>query len=112
MPPPQSLPIYNLPYAEFWQEIRNFNGTSDDVIENEDIVKLFLPILQADFTVLDTYSYSHQRTFDCPISVFGGLQDPTFSDYELEAWQEHKNAAFTRPLAELISCYNGVMSLF
>jgi surfactin synthase thioesterase subunit len=81
-------------------------------MENEDIVRLFLPILRADFTVLYTYSYSHQRPFDFPISVFGGLQDPTFTDYELEAWPEHTTAAFTRPIAELILCDNGVMSLF
>ena len=80
-PPPQSLPIYNLLYAEFWQEIHNFNGTSDDVIEddvieNEEILKLFLPILRANFTVLDSYIYTHQPPLDLRISVFGGLQDP------------------------------------
>ncbi|WP_413173053.1 thioesterase II family protein [Anabaena azotica] len=91
---PAKRPIYNLPDAEFWQEIRNFNGTPDDVIENEEIIQLFLPILRADFTVLDTYNYTHQPPFDFPISVFGGLQDQEFTDYELEAWKEHTIAFF------------------
>ncbi|TAF08676.1 MAG: thioesterase [Nostocales cyanobacterium] len=92
---PTKRPIYNLPDAEFWQEIRNFNGTPDDVIENEDIIQLFMPILRADFTVLDTYMYTEQPPFDFPISVFGGLQDPAFTDFELKAWQEHTTADFS-----------------
>jgi medium-chain acyl-[acyl-carrier-protein] hydrolase len=97
---PTKLPIYNLPDAEFWQEIRNYNGTPDDVIENQDIIQIFLPILRADFTALDTYSYTHQPPFDFPISVFGGLQDKEFTDYELEAWREQTTASFSLQMLE------------
>ncbi|MTJ51626.1 thioesterase [Anabaena sp. UHCC 0253] len=92
---PTKKPIYNLPDPEFWQEIRNFNGTPDDVMKNTEIMKLFLPILRADFTVLDTYIYTHQPAFDFPISVFGGLKDQEFTDYELEAWCEQTIAPFS-----------------
>lgn len=98
--PPTKRPIYNLPDAEFWQEIRNFNGTPDDVIENQDIIQLFLPILRADFTVLDTYIYTNQLPLNCPISVFGGLQDKEFTDYQLEAWREQTTASFSLQLLE------------
>ncbi|AFZ60697.1 thioesterase [Anabaena cylindrica FACHB-243] len=92
--PPTKRPIYNLPDAEFWQEVLSFNGTPDDIVDNPDIIQIFLPILRADFTVLDTYIYNHQSPFDFPISVFGGLQDPEFTDYELEAWREQTTAPF------------------
>ncbi|RUS95439.1 thioesterase [Trichormus variabilis SAG 1403-4b] len=97
---PTKRPIYNLPDAEFWQEIRNFNGTPDDVMENQDIIQLFLPILRADFTVLDTYIYTNQPPLDCPISVFGGLQDKEFTDYQLEAWREQTTASFALQMLE------------
>lgn len=97
---PTKRPIYNLPDAEFWQEIRNFNGTPDDVIENQDIIQLFLPILRADFTVLGTYIYTNQPPLDCPLSVFGGLQDKEFTDYELEAWREQTTASFSLQMLE------------
>ncbi|MBD2692146.1 thioesterase II family protein [Anabaena catenula] len=97
---PSKRPIYNLPDAEFWQEIWNFNGTPDDVMENQDIIQLFLPILRADFTVLDTYIYTIQPPLDCPISVFGGLQDKEFTDYELEAWREQTTASFSLQMLE------------
>jgi medium-chain acyl-[acyl-carrier-protein] hydrolase len=92
---PTKRKIYNLPDAEFWQEIRNYNGTPDDVMENQEMIQIFLPILRADFTVLDTYVYTHQPPFNIPISVFGGLQDTEFIDYELEAWQEQTLANFS-----------------
>ncbi|MBK1986440.1 thioesterase [Sphaerospermopsis aphanizomenoides BCCUSP55] len=97
---PTKRKIYNLPDAEFWQEILNYNGTPDEVTANQDIIAVFLPILRADFTVLETYIYTHQPPFDFPISVFGGLQDPTFADYELEAWKEHTTAAFSLQMFE------------
>lgn len=92
---PIKKPIYNLPDDEFWQEICDFNGTPDEVIDNSDIIEFFLPILRADFTILDTYVYQEQPAFDFPISVFGGLQDKVYTDYELAAWQEQTTAAFS-----------------
>jgi medium-chain acyl-[acyl-carrier-protein] hydrolase len=98
--PRTKRPIYNLPDAEFWQEIRNFNGTPDNVIENQDIIQLFLPILRADFTVLGTYIYTTQPPLDCPLSVFGGLQDKEFTDYQLEAWREQTTASYSLQMLE------------
>lgn len=92
--PPTRRPIYNLPDAEFWQEILKYNGTPDNLMENKDIIELFLPIIRADFTVLDTYIYSPQPAFDFPLTVFAGLEDKSFANYELEAWQEHTTADF------------------
>ncbi|WP_016951928.1 thioesterase II family protein [Anabaena sp. PCC 7108] len=97
---PTKPPIYNLPDAEFWQEILNYNGTPNEVMQNQDIIQIFLPILRADFTVLNTYAYQNQLAFDFPISVFGGLQDPEFTDYELEAWQEQTNTTFDLQMLE------------
>ncbi|WP_405554711.1 alpha/beta fold hydrolase [Streptomyces canus] len=41
------------------------------------------------FELADGYRYRSRPPLDCPISVFGGLHDPTVARNELAAWQEH-----------------------
>ena len=92
--PDPKPPIYDLPDAELIQEIIRLNGTPNAVIENQELMRLFIPILRADFRVLDTYNYTNQSPLTCPITVFGGLQDKEISYDYLTAWQEQTTASF------------------
>lgn len=85
---PTKPPIHNLPEAEFLEELRHLNGTPQAVLENEELMQLFLPVLRADFAVLETYVYTQKPPIDCPVTVFGGLQDREVSHSDLLGWQE------------------------
>ena len=87
-------PIHNLPKSDFIAQLRDYNGTSNAVLENQELMELFLPILRADFAVLETYTYHHAPPLECPISVFGGLEDNKVTIEELEAWREQTNNSF------------------
>lgn len=63
------------------------------MLENPELLQLILPILRADFAVLETYFYTQELPLDCPITVFGGLQDLEVTPANLEAWQEQTKAA-------------------
>jgi medium-chain acyl-[acyl-carrier-protein] hydrolase len=80
-------PINNLPETDFLQELRQLNGTPEEVLNNHELMEILVPILRADFAVLETYIYSQEAPLNCPISVFGGLQDREISIEKLEAWQ-------------------------
>jgi medium-chain acyl-[acyl-carrier-protein] hydrolase len=92
--PDPDPPIHALPESEFLQELRRFNGTPEAVLENAELMQLLLPTLRADFAVIETYAYTPETPFDCPITAFGGLQDREASCDELEAWREQTNASF------------------
>ncbi len=93
---PDSKPqIHTLPESDFIAQLRHYNGTPNEVLENQELMELFLPILRADFAVLETYAYHHAPPLECPISVFGGLQDNKVSIEELEAWREQTNNNFS-----------------
>ncbi|MEO1374973.1 MAG: thioesterase II family protein [Cyanobacteria bacterium J06635_10] len=87
-------PIHALPESDFIDKLRDYNGTPEAVLENQELMQLFLPILRADFAVLETYKYQNAPPLECPISVFGGLQDNKITIEELEAWQEQTNSSF------------------
>jgi len=87
-------PTYGLPDDEFIQEIRRLSGTPREVIDNPELMRLMLPTLRADFHLCQTYCYTPDEAIDCPITVFGGLQDYETPRESLEAWSEHTKAAF------------------
>jgi medium-chain acyl-[acyl-carrier-protein] hydrolase len=93
--PPTKPPIYNLPKAEFIEELKQLNGTPAEVLNNRELMDLMLPVLRADFAVLDTYQYINETSLNCPIAVFGGLQDSEVSQEELEAWREQTSSEFS-----------------
>lgn len=77
---------YNLPDAEFIEELRRLKGTPPEVLEHDELLELMLPILRADFQLIQTYTYKAEPPFQCPISVYGGLGDEEVMREHLEGW--------------------------
>lgn len=93
--PRRGEPTYNLPEPEFIEKIKSLNGTPQEVLEHPELMQLILPILRADFTVCQTYSYRPEPPLLCPISVFGGLQDYEVGREGVEAWREQTSGPFS-----------------
>jgi medium-chain acyl-[acyl-carrier-protein] hydrolase len=53
------------------------------------------PLLRADFTLYETYVYTPDAPFACPISAYYGGHDHLVSAKELAAWREHTHGSFT-----------------
>jgi medium-chain acyl-[acyl-carrier-protein] hydrolase len=87
--------MYMLPDSEFLEELRQLNGTSDVVLNNPELMQLLLPTLRSDFAMCGTYTYVNEPPFDCPISVFGGLEDTTETRDQLEGWKTQTCSYFT-----------------
>jgi medium-chain acyl-[acyl-carrier-protein] hydrolase len=92
--PPARPPRYNLPDAEFIEELGRLNGTPKEIFEHPELTQLMLPMLRADFELVETYSYRSGPPLDVPISAYGGLEDPETPRNELEAWREQTTASF------------------
>jgi medium-chain acyl-[acyl-carrier-protein] hydrolase len=87
-------PRYNLPEPAFITALQRLNGIPQAVLENSELMQLLLPTLRADFSVVETSSYLPELPLDCPITVFGGLDDPETSVDLLQAWQEQTSQTF------------------
>ncbi|XWK86460.1 MAG: thioesterase II family protein [Phormidium sp.] len=93
--PDRHPPIRALPNSEFLEVLRRYNGTPEAILENAELMELLLPTLRADFSVVETYSYKPEAPLDCPITVFGGLEDWKANALDLEPWREQTNSAFS-----------------
>lgn len=86
--------FHNLPDAELIDELRRLGGTPPEVLDNPELLSLFLPILRADFAVCDNYVYAHGTPLDTPISAFAGDGDFETEPEACAAWREQTTAEF------------------
>jgi len=93
--PNRDPPIHSLSEGEFLVELRRLNGTPREVLEDEELRQIMLPLLRADFAVYETYGYSTEPPLNCPISAFGGSQDHRVSRSDLEAWRDQTSVSFS-----------------
>jgi surfactin synthase thioesterase subunit len=88
-------PIRQLPDRELIAEVqRRYGGISSEVLANDELLDLFVPVLRADLTALGTYRYTGAAPLACPISCFGGAADAWVAADELEHWRTHTTAGF------------------
>jgi medium-chain acyl-[acyl-carrier-protein] hydrolase len=85
---------HDLPEDELIAELRRFQGTPEEVLDNPELMRLVLPTLRRDFAVAETYQHAPEAPLDCPLTAFGGLADPRAGRAELLPWQEQTRAAF------------------
>jgi medium-chain acyl-[acyl-carrier-protein] hydrolase len=86
---------YDLPEPELLAELRRMNGTPREVLEHPELIQLMLPLLRADFEVVQTYLYAPRPPLDSPITAFGGLRDEDVSREQLARWREQTTAEFS-----------------
>jgi surfactin synthase thioesterase subunit len=92
---PSNEPVtYNLPKEEFIEELINLDGTPREVIENEELMEMILPLLRADFQLTQTYEYIDDIPLQCPITVYGGLEDYHVPRDLLLPWKEQTRSKF------------------
>jgi medium-chain acyl-[acyl-carrier-protein] hydrolase len=86
---------YDLPEPELLEELRRINGTPREVLEHPELIQLMLPLLRADFKVVQTYLYAPRAPLDTPLTAFGGLRDADVSREQMAGWREQTTAEFS-----------------
>ena len=92
--PDPDPPMHDLPEPEFIKRMGELNGTPKEVMENLDLVRLFIPLLRRDAALCETYNHTAQAPLECSITAYGGLADPKATREELEAWKPHTARGF------------------
>lgn len=82
-------PTHDLPDEEFIQELRNLEGTPEEVLANRELMTLLMSLLRADFRIAETYSVAPGIPFEFGISLLGGRDDAGVTEEDLQAWQTH-----------------------
>ncbi|MGP5014785.1 thioesterase II family protein [Glutamicibacter ardleyensis] len=80
--------VASLPDLQFIQEVAKYGGIHDDIKNDTDILAFFLPILRADFALVEKEETKLPTPFlKCPITVMNGVLDVSPTDINLSDWQ-------------------------
>jgi medium-chain acyl-[acyl-carrier-protein] hydrolase len=81
--------IHTLPQLQFKQELLKLGGTKEEVFDNEELAKIFIPILRADYKIIENYKYVEKANkIDCGVTIFNGTLD-VFTEDEIKLWQKY-----------------------
>jgi medium-chain acyl-[acyl-carrier-protein] hydrolase len=97
---PATGPRHDLPDAAFLEQLRRLGGTPAEVLENRELLEMFLPLLRADFALAETYSWTAEPPLGCAITALGGAEDPAWPAEGLELWRRHTTGPFRLHLFE------------
>ncbi len=80
--------IHHLPEAEFVTALEGLNGTSPTVLQNAELRSLVLPMIRADFQMVETYAYQETVPLTCPITILDAVDDEKTDEAGLQEWQK------------------------
>ena len=70
-------------------------GMSHEALANARFMRAFLPVLRADYTLVDTYVYKSKRPLRCPIHLYTGAEDALVSERGQAGWRRETSGDFT-----------------
>ncbi len=81
---------HNLPDNIFINELKILGGCPADFFESNELIRLFLPVLRADFKAYEDFKYSVSQKFMIPMTVMNG-SDENYPHSDVMKWQDETN---------------------
>ncbi|WP_043263393.1 alpha/beta fold hydrolase [Streptomyces sp. CT34] len=69
--------------------LKELSGTDEQVLGDEELLRMVLPAVRADYKAVETYRHRAGPRLSCPVSVLVGDDDPVTTPEEADAWREH-----------------------
>jgi medium-chain acyl-[acyl-carrier-protein] hydrolase len=80
--------------AEIVAELERTKGTPAAVLQQSGVLELTLPIIRADYQIVETYEYRHEPPLPCAVTVLGGVEDPETTTESLSSWRAQSSGPF------------------
>jgi medium-chain acyl-[acyl-carrier-protein] hydrolase len=84
---PSEPPLHTLPDDAFVAElIRRYDAIPRVILNEPELMALFLRVLKADFALFETHEHQDEPQLDCALGIYGGIDDPQTK--EMEGWAQ------------------------
>lgn len=84
--------VAHLPETEFCDHVKSYGGTPNEVFDTPELAELLLPVLRADFALVEHDVL--QTPLTCPIYAYAGNEDPVATPANMQRWQLFSSASF------------------
>ncbi len=78
------------------QLVKLLNAGGEWSLDDTAIIRRRLPLLRADLAVCETHEFGDRPPLDCPLTVYGAINDPIVSVGELAEWRDYTAASFLK----------------
>lgn len=87
---------------EFEEEIMKIGGTPKEIFDDNELSKIFIPILKADYKIIENYEYKpNECKLGCGITAFTGKFDNDVMLHDIVEWNIYTDCEFN------LYVYNG-----
>ncbi|WP_308165636.1 thioesterase II family protein [Nocardia noduli] len=76
------------------EELKTLGGTDSRAFADNDIVRMILPVVRADYRAIETYFHEPGTEVSIPISAHIGDRDPRVTVDEASSWKRHTSSSF------------------
>ncbi|MEE1943113.1 alpha/beta fold hydrolase [Streptomyces sp. TRM 70361] len=76
------------------EEIRRLDGTQSQLLEDDEIRRMVLPSIRADYKAAETYRYEPGPPLSTPLYALTGDADPKATTDEVRTWADHTTGRF------------------
>lgn len=92
--------IHDVDDEHFIRELRRLGGTPTEVLDNQELMSMLLPMLKADFTVVETYTASPKSMVNVDITALAGDHDKRVTLDSVKAWAQFTQGRFDLRMIE------------
>lgn len=75
-------------------DLQRMGGTPLEILQDTQMMRTLLPIVRADYKILDSYTYRAGEQLNCPIITCAGDQDTEVYPESVRAWGTHTTTIF------------------
>ncbi|WP_414167021.1 thioesterase II family protein [Streptoverticillium reticulum] len=76
-------------------EVKELSGTDTQLLGDEEVLRMILPSIRADYRAIETYAYEPGEPLRCPVLGLIGDDDPKATVEEAAAWEQHTEGPFS-----------------
>jgi len=77
----------------FIGNLRRLGGTPKEVLSDKQMMRALLPMLRADYEMLEHYDYPQEQILSCPLLICAGEQDGEVTESGMQAWRRYSSGA-------------------
>lgn len=78
--------VSQLPHDEILQVLRDYGAADEEILQHEELLAVLMPIIRADFAMIESYYFQPGSPLQCLISSWCGSEDPEVHPEEMQGW--------------------------
>ncbi|MFD7685469.1 alpha/beta fold hydrolase [Streptomyces sp. NPDC059781] len=90
------VPVFDRPDRDFRKRLLELRGTPPELLENDELMELYIPVIRADYSILDNYRPTGSADLGCPIVALYGSADDDADGAVMEQWSAYTRSSFVK----------------